>query len=101
MTIVFASVIIDSMPTLNYQKVLRFGRNGLAVTIPVAWARYHQLKPGDSVELRIDIGRSAANPGNGNIIIRPATGILTNIKGELNEQILRHYKKKTNVLAIH
>ncbi len=39
------------MPTLTLRKVIRFGRDGLVVTVPKGWARYYGLKAGDRLEV--------------------------------------------------
>jgi bifunctional DNA-binding transcriptional regulator/antitoxin component of YhaV-PrlF toxin-antitoxin module len=49
------------MPSLMTRKVIRFGTQGLAMTIPVAWARYHGLKAGDRLEVI----------AGGRLVIRP------------------------------
>jgi antitoxin component of MazEF toxin-antitoxin module len=37
------------MPSITERSLIRLGQNGLAVTLPKAWAEYYQLKPGDKV----------------------------------------------------
>lgn len=49
------------MPTLAYRKLIKFGEEGLVLTIPRAWARYYKLKPGDRVEVE----------ANGELVVRP------------------------------
>ena len=39
------------MPTLARRKLIKFGEAGLVLTVPRAWARYYNLKPGDKVEI--------------------------------------------------
>ncbi len=39
------------MPTLAMRKLIKFGESGLVLTVPIAWARYYNLKPGDKVEI--------------------------------------------------
>ena len=39
------------MPSVTKRKVIKFGENGLVITIPKPWANYYQLKPGDKVTL--------------------------------------------------
>ena len=48
------------MPTLTLRKVIRFGDDGLVVTVPKSWARYYGLKAGDQLEVI----------ANGELIIR-------------------------------
>lgn len=49
------------MPTLTKRRLIKFGDNGLVLTIPKAWVDYYQLKPGDKVEVI----------ANGELTIRP------------------------------
>lgn len=49
------------MPTIARRKLIRFGESGLVLTVPKAWARYYDLKPGDRVEVI----------ANGELVIRP------------------------------
>jgi len=42
------------MPTLTMRKIIRFGDDGLVITIPISWARYHRLNPGDVVQVIAD-----------------------------------------------
>lgn len=42
------------MPTLTLRKLIRFGDDGLVITVPKSWARYYQLKPGDQLEVIAD-----------------------------------------------
>jgi bifunctional DNA-binding transcriptional regulator/antitoxin component of YhaV-PrlF toxin-antitoxin module len=37
------------MPSISKRSLIRFGQNGLAITLPKAWADYYQLKPRDKV----------------------------------------------------
>jgi hypothetical protein len=39
------------MPTLTKRTLIRFGENGLVITIPEAWVDYNHLKDGDRVAL--------------------------------------------------
>ena len=39
---------------LGKRKLIPMGDGGLVVTVPRIWARFHQLKVGDKVELEID-----------------------------------------------
>lgn len=49
------------MPTLTKRTLIKFGENGLVLTIPKAWVDYYQLKPGDKLEVI----------ANGELTIRP------------------------------
>ena len=49
------------MPTLASRKLIKFGESGLVLTVPRAWARYYNLKPGDRVEIE----------ANGELVVRP------------------------------
>jgi bifunctional DNA-binding transcriptional regulator/antitoxin component of YhaV-PrlF toxin-antitoxin module len=49
------------MPTLTQRTLIKFGENGLVLTIPKAWIDYYQLKPGDKLEVI----------ANGELTIRP------------------------------
>ena len=40
---------VIKMPGISKRSLIRLGQNGLAITIPKAWADYYQLKPGDKV----------------------------------------------------
>jgi len=51
------------MPSLTRRSLIRFGQNGLVITLPKAWADYYQLKPGDKVTVIT----------NGRLIIKPIT----------------------------
>lgn len=51
------------MPSISKRSVIRFGQNGLVVTLPKAWADYYQLKPGDKVMV----------VANRRLVIRPIT----------------------------
>lgn len=37
------------MASLVERSLIRFGNGGLVVSIPIAWARYYNLLPGDKV----------------------------------------------------
>jgi antitoxin component of MazEF toxin-antitoxin module len=39
------------MPILTERRIVRFGENSLAVTLPKAWVKYFRLKQGDRVEV--------------------------------------------------
>ena len=39
------------MPTVTKRTLIKFGGNGLVLTIPKAWVDYYQLKPGDKLEV--------------------------------------------------
>ncbi len=39
---------------IGERKLMPMGDGGLVVTVPRIWARFHQLKVGDKVELGID-----------------------------------------------
>ena len=49
------------MPTLTTRSILRFGREGLAITLPKAWSDYYQLRPGDRVGVM----------ANGQLLVEP------------------------------
>ena len=49
------------MPTLSVRKAIKFGSNGLAITLPIAWVRYHGLKAGDRLEVIAD-GKLTVRP---------------------------------------
>ncbi|MBA7694260.1 hypothetical protein ES703_102867 [subsurface metagenome] len=59
------------MPTLAKRKLIKFGESGLVLTVPKGWARYHDLKPGDKVEieangeLTVRILEESKEQGNG------------------------------------
>ncbi|AGG05912.1 AbrB/MazE/SpoVT family DNA-binding domain-containing protein [Dehalococcoides mccartyi] len=42
------------MPILVERKLFKIGEGGFAVTLPKAWINYHQLKPGDKVDIIVD-----------------------------------------------
>ena len=48
------------MPSLYERSLIKFGQ-GLAMTIPKAWADFHGLKPGDKLEVI----------ANGKLTVRP------------------------------
>lgn len=60
------------MPTLAKRKLIKFGEAGLVLTVPRAWARYYNLKPGDKVEIE----------ANGELTVR----ILEESKEQGNEE---------------
>jgi len=39
---------------IGERKLMPMGNGGLVVTVPRIWARFHQLKVGDIVELEMD-----------------------------------------------
>ena len=43
------------MPILVERKLFPIGEGGFAVTLPKAWINYHNLKPGDKVEIVADV----------------------------------------------
>ena len=44
------------MPSMSKRSLIKFGQNGLAITIPKAWADYYELKPGDKLQvIRLNI----------------------------------------------
>ena len=49
------------MPTLTLRKLIRFGQNGLIITVPKGWVRYYGLKAGDRLEVI----------ANGELTVRP------------------------------
>ena len=49
------------MPTIYEKKIFQTGNGGLAIYIPIAWARFFNLKPKDTVIMIAD----------GELIIRP------------------------------
>ena len=42
------------MPILVERTIFKIGEGGFAVTLPKAWIRYYDLKPGDKVEVIAD-----------------------------------------------
>ena len=42
------------MPIRVERTLFKIGEGGFAVTLPKAWVRYYQLKPGDKVEIVAD-----------------------------------------------
>ena len=42
------------MPILVERKLFKIGEGGIAVTLPKAWIRYYNLKPGNKVEIIAD-----------------------------------------------
>lgn len=42
------------MPTLTLRKLIRFGDDGLVITIPRSWVRYYGLKAGDQLQVIAD-----------------------------------------------
>lgn len=39
------------MPSITYRKLIKFGDDGLVITIPIGWIRYNGLKPGDKLQV--------------------------------------------------
>jgi len=39
------------MPTVTKRTLIKFGENGLVLTIPKAWIDYYELKAGDQLEV--------------------------------------------------
>jgi bifunctional DNA-binding transcriptional regulator/antitoxin component of YhaV-PrlF toxin-antitoxin module len=52
------------MPSVSLRKVIRFGKNGLVVTVPRGWARYYGLKGGEQLLVVVD-GEITISPFNG------------------------------------
>ena len=44
------------MPILVERTLFRVGEGSFAITLPKAWVRYNQLKPGDMVEVIVNDG---------------------------------------------
>lgn len=42
------------MPTITFRKLIKFGVNGLVITIPKGWTHYYNLKSGDKLEVIAD-----------------------------------------------
>ena len=42
------------MPTLTIRKLIRFGDDGLVITVPKSLVRYYGLKAGDKLEVVAD-----------------------------------------------
>ena len=49
------------MPTLTLRKLIKFGDGGVVMTVPKGWVRYHNLKPGDRLEVIV----------NNELVLRP------------------------------
>lgn len=49
------------MPTLTVRKLIKFGHDGLVITVPRGWVRFYRLSAGDQLEVI----------ANGELIIRP------------------------------
>ena len=49
------------MPTLTKRKLIRFGDDGLVMTLPKAWVRYYGLRAGDVLEVT----------ANGDLVVHP------------------------------
>ena len=52
------------MPSISKRSLIKFGQNGLALTLPKTWADYYQLKPGDKVMV----------VANRRLVIKPING---------------------------
>ncbi len=55
------------MPLMLLRKLIRFGQEGLVLTIPKGWARYHALKAGDKVELLVNDSLTIKPQPKGNV----------------------------------
>ena len=49
------------MPTLTVSKLIRFGDDGLVITVPKSWVCHYGLKAGDKLEVVAD----------GELVVRP------------------------------
>jgi len=49
------------MPTMTERSLMRMGHEGLVMTIPKSWARYHKLQAGDRLIVITD----------GKLIVKP------------------------------
>jgi len=49
------------MPSVFTRSILSIGDGGMCVSIPISWARYYGLKPGDKLEVI----------ANGELTVRP------------------------------
>jgi len=43
------------MPVIFERKLFKIGEGGIAVTLPKSWINYYGLKPGDRIEVVIDV----------------------------------------------
>ena len=53
--------IFEGVKTVDYRKIIKFGTDGLVLTIPKGWIRYYGLEAGDKLEVIAD----------GDLIVRP------------------------------
>ena len=44
----------NGMPTQTIRKLIKFGRDGVVMTVPREWIRYYGLKAGDRLEVIAD-----------------------------------------------
>ena len=42
------------MPSTTFRKIIKLGQNGLVITLPAGWVRYHNLKAGDKLEVIVN-----------------------------------------------
>lgn len=42
------------MPSLTERSIIKFGNGGMCITIPITWARFYDLKPGDKLTLIVN-----------------------------------------------
>ena len=42
------------MPTKTYRKLIKFGKSGFVITVPIGWVRYYGLKAGDKLEMVVN-----------------------------------------------
>jgi len=42
------------MPSISKRSLIKFGKNGIAITLPKGWCNYHELKPRDKVDVLIN-----------------------------------------------
>ena len=45
----------ELMPVIFERKLFKIGEGGIAVTLPKSWINYYGLKPGDRIEVVIDV----------------------------------------------
>jgi len=41
----------DNMPTITIRRVVKLGKNGHVISLPIGWVRYYNLKAGDRLEV--------------------------------------------------
>lgn len=58
---------MQKLMPIGQRKLMPMGNGGLVVTVPKIWARFHQLKVGDKVELEMD--------SKGELHIRPKAAL--------------------------